>query len=431
MASKNFPKGPWDEKWNIFEKIGGGGQGNTYLVNPKHDDSLGVLKILNNQKDPERRRRMYRESTNLRTLRHDRIPGFLDTNAHDYDSDARLYLVTEYVEGETLEDAVTTRKLTLDEAFELTKALCDALEYAHERGIVHRDIKPDNIVLRGSSVSDPVLIDFGLSFNAADSEEKLTAKSQHLGNRFLELPELKHGPLKRDPRSDLTQVVGIVFFAITGEEPTTLLNHEGRLPHQRPEPRQVLDNIRSADLTILNRVFDIGFQTHIDRRWQSVQALRSALEPGEERAEEAPVDVSNLKDELSAALVARDPKYSDRVMLDKLHEALMHAVYGPVSRLLRELDGFQPVKIVHGPDYETMSVRYGAGLRPKHARDVVFSATFTAKVTGNEIAILREDGDREIEVLRVPLSSDPDLSPLRAQLETFYREGILRQTTSS
>ena len=287
-------------------------------------------------------------------------------------------------------------------------------------------------MLRGNSFGDPVLIDFGLSFNADPPHEKVTAESRHLGNRFLDLPELKRGPLRRDPRSDVTQVVGILFFALTGEEPTTLLDHEGRLPHQRPDVKQMLDQLEPESRRLqLRRLFDIGFRVKIDARWQSIQALMSELQPRGRIAKGSPVDVSNLKEEIAAALDARDPDYSDRVALDGAHEALMLAVYGPVLTLVRELDRFEPVKFPSQPDYETMSVRYGAGLRPKHASDVVFSANFVGKVTGNEIVISREDGEQEIEVIRVPFVSNPDLSALRVPLTRFYREGILRQIKSS
>lgn len=423
-------KKPWADTWSFVDELGSGGQGATSLVKSK-DGTLGALKILHKQNDPERRARMYLETSSLRVLEHPQIPRLLDTNAEEFKGDAKLYLVTEFIAGGTLGDVVSERKPTLDEAFELTISLCETLAYAHERDIVHRDIKPDNIMLRGNSFSDPVLIDFGMSFNAAVPDEKRTAESQHLGNRFLDLPELKRGPLRRDPRSDVTQLVGALFFAVTGEEPTTLLDHEGQHPHQRADVKQMLDQIEPENRRRqLRRVLDTGFKVHIDRRWQSIQALMSELEPRDQIAEEAPIDVSNLKAEISAALEARDPNYNDRVMLDKANDALMSAVYGPVVTVMRELDRFEPVKFSSKPDYEAMSIRYGAGLRPKHAPDVVFSATFIGRVTGTEIVIFREDGDEEIELIRVPFVLNPDFSALTTELVGFYREGILRQTRS-
>ena len=77
--------------------------------------------------------------------------------------------------------------------------------------------------MRGGSKSDPVLIDFGLSFNIEDDEVAATPTEQQVGNRFLALPELTTpGSEKRDPRADLASCCGIFYFALSGDQPMTL-----------------------------------------------------------------------------------------------------------------------------------------------------------------------------------------------------------------
>ncbi|GGA15311.1 hypothetical protein [Okeania sp. KiyG1] len=104
--SKSKPK-PWDENWEKLEDIGSGGQGKTSLVKSKNDSSLPgkyVLKILHKQKDDERRARMYREVTNIRTLKNPGIPKLIDSNYEFFeDLNIPLYMVTELIEGSTLE----------------------------------------------------------------------------------------------------------------------------------------------------------------------------------------------------------------------------------------------------------------------------------------------------------------------------------------
>lgn len=428
MAKK---KKPWADTWSFVDDLGSGGQGATSLVKRKNG-TLGVLKILHKQNDPERRARMWREARTLKTLEHPQIPRLLDTNAGEFKGDAKLYLVTEFIAGRTLGEVVSERRPTLDEAFELTISLCGTLAYTHERGVSHRDIKPENVVLRGSSFGDPVLIDFGISFNATDPDDKLTDESQHLGNRFIDLPELKRGPLKRDLRPDLTQVVGVLFFAVTGEAPTMLRDaEEERLPHQLPDVKQMLDQIEpEGRRRQLRRLFNRGFQYRIGRRWQSIQALRSALEDSDQVMEE-PEDVADVEEKISAELAAGDPGYRDRVTFTNAYEAIMLAIYGVVLDLTRQLDRFRTTKFAPGPDFESFSFRYGAGLHPEGKPDVVFEATFVARVMGNEIVISREDGDRETELSCVPFVSNPDLSDLKEQLIPFYRNGIYHQVKST
>ena len=97
---------PWEEKWEIVKPIGGGGQGDTFLVKPKDSTILSqsfVLKKLKNQKDAERRKRMHREVAALKTLDCPGIPRLIESNSEQFDSlDVPLYMVGEFIEGKTL-----------------------------------------------------------------------------------------------------------------------------------------------------------------------------------------------------------------------------------------------------------------------------------------------------------------------------------------
>ena len=93
---------PWEEKWEIVEPIGGGGQGDTFLV--KHKDSTilshsFVLKKLKNQKDPERRKRMHREVAALSTLDCPGIPRLIESNSDQFEADVPLYMVGNSLKG--------------------------------------------------------------------------------------------------------------------------------------------------------------------------------------------------------------------------------------------------------------------------------------------------------------------------------------------
>ncbi|MEM1168279.1 MAG: protein kinase [Cyanobacteria bacterium P01_H01_bin.35] len=185
---------PWNEKWEIIKHIDSGGQGQTFEVKPKKDGFLSnqyVLKKLNNQKDNERRGRMYREVTALKTLNHSGIPKIVDSNSELFDSDTPLYMVTEFVPGATLSEVIKEKTMSIQDAVNFVIKLLDIVEYCHQNEIVHRDIKPGNIMVKNNDINNPVLIDFGISFNKVDySETSLTPTWQQLGNRFFSLPEL-------------------------------------------------------------------------------------------------------------------------------------------------------------------------------------------------------------------------------------------------
>jgi serine/threonine-protein kinase len=75
--------------------------------------------------------------------------------------------------------------------------------------------------------------------------------------------------MQRDPRADITQCCGILFLAIADSHPVTLLDHEGRKPHQRPESQKALARHPNDLLAKINRIFDRAFEFQIDYRWQS------------------------------------------------------------------------------------------------------------------------------------------------------------------
>ena len=195
MAQKKNQNRLWEKKWQLIsprsDKLGQGGQGVVRKVQNISTNEIGALKELIHYTNPERRKRMHIEATSLAVLDHKHICKLLDS---DTTSNGKLYIVTEFVDGQTLEERVQQSLLTLEEVQIFSTKLLDAIHYAHSVEVFHRDIKPENILLRTNNIKEPVLIDFGLSFN---DEEKLfsaaTYHGQQLGNRFLHLPELQRG----------------------------------------------------------------------------------------------------------------------------------------------------------------------------------------------------------------------------------------------
>ena len=271
----------WSDNWISIREYPGGGQGEVKRVRRKSDLRDGFLKVIRRRKDPERRGRFFREASAYDTMKSSGIPHLVESNAHLHDdSDVVPYIVTEFIEGPTLHQWRQTQLLVeLVIAISTTRELLVTLTKCHASGLVHRDVKPDNIVLTDGDPGRPVLLDFGLSYHKAAKNALETEEGQELGNRFLRLPELSAGSsLKQDPRSDISFAAGILYFLLTSKHPNVLQDAEGRLPHQRSQVLAILERAAGSKLRRLLALFDRAFAPQIAARFSSADAMLLELE---------------------------------------------------------------------------------------------------------------------------------------------------------
>lgn len=271
------------EKWKIIEEKDGGGQGSIFVAScMDYPQQKFALKFLKQQKSLDRRVRMNREVSNVVTLSNEHLMKIIDSNVADYENiDEKLFYVSDYVDGETLESYVNRETVGFDEALVFFRTFLDVMGYCHSEKILHRDIKPDNILLRNNCLSDFVLIDFGLSFNL-DEDETVTETNQQLGNRFIILPELVSGDKneKHCVESDITQACAILFYVLTGVIPNALFDGNGKKPHQRSKASEVLTQKILDPLVRKNMdaIFDKAFQNNISDRYHSEDELIADLD---------------------------------------------------------------------------------------------------------------------------------------------------------
>ncbi len=205
-------------RYTLVRELGQGGMGAVYLGT---DVKLGrevAIKVL----PPSTRaylgsERFQREVQLAAKLSHPHIVPLFEAD----EVDGFLYYVMEYVEGESLSQRLQREgPLALDEAIRIAAEVGDALQYAHERGIVHRDIKPANILLSGGHA---LVTDFGIAkqFADADHGQTLTGTGVTVGTAAYMSPEQASGEKRIDARSDVYALAAVLYEMLAGEPPFT------------------------------------------------------------------------------------------------------------------------------------------------------------------------------------------------------------------
>jgi len=202
----------------LLQIRGTGGMGIVYKARQKNLDRLVAIKILHASKahHPQFQKRFEREAKALAALTHPNIVAI-----HDFGKqEDHYYLVMEYVEGLTLREVQVDNPLTQEEIFNILQQICDALEYAHRQGVIHRDIKPDNILI--DQEGRVRIADFGLAKLGAESEiqdKTLTRSGVMMGTMNYMAPEQMANSADVDSRADLFSTGVLLYEMLTGELP--------------------------------------------------------------------------------------------------------------------------------------------------------------------------------------------------------------------
>jgi eukaryotic-like serine/threonine-protein kinase len=209
------------DRYRVEHKLGRGGMATVYLARDLRQDRPVALKVLHAELGytigADRFRREIRVAAQLQ---HPSILGILDSGETAAASEAgvgQLWFTMPLAEGENVYERLQREhQLAPDEALRITSAVAGALAYAHERGVVHRDIKPDNIMLAGDQV---LVADFGVARAVSEVQEKLTATGMIVGTPTYMSPEQASGDKAIDGRSDIFALGCVLYEMLSGEPP--------------------------------------------------------------------------------------------------------------------------------------------------------------------------------------------------------------------
>jgi serine/threonine protein kinase/tetratricopeptide (TPR) repeat protein len=309
-----FTPGTKVAHYRIEKKIGAGGMGDVYLAEDTKLQRQVALKFLPSEysSEPELKTRFTREAQAAASLNHPNIVTVFEISEHE----GRLFIAMEYVEGESLKDLIARKELSIGEVLDVALQISDGMTVAHQAGIVHRDIKPQNILMgKDARVR---ICDFGLA--KAKRDVTLTQAGSTLGTIAYMSPEQAQGK-EVDQRSDIFSFGTLLYEMVTRQMPFRG-EHEAAMIHaivnDTPEP---MARYKTDVPASLQRIVDKSLKKDVATRYQS--------------AAELVADLKDLQQELRTTTPIRVPrrKTLNPVMLAGIGALVLIAVYALISLL--------------------------------------------------------------------------------------------------
>jgi serine/threonine protein kinase len=257
----------------IAAKIGVGGMGSVYRGVHPEIQSLVAIKVLSHESacDAEVVRRFFEEARSVNLVRHQNIVNILDLA---WLPDGRPYIVMEYLDGVSLKTIIRRNPLSVQEACRIAVALLDALAAAHDRAVLHRDVKPDNVIL--SSFGRVTLVDFGIAkISAVSASAPRTETGVILGTPHYMSPEQAQGrPV--DVGTDIYAMGIVLYEMLTGTRPfrgDSIFEILRCHIEQAPRPPSQLVAMPAA----LEDIIMVSLSKDTQQRFRSARAMQNAL----------------------------------------------------------------------------------------------------------------------------------------------------------
>jgi len=263
--------------FRIIEQIGAGGMGIVYRARDEQLDREVAIKILPTASfhDPTARARLLREARTASKLNHPHICTVYEVG----ESDGKVYIAMELVEGQTLSAQLAAAPLTVENVLHFGSQLADALAHAHERGVIHRDLKSANVVITAEGRAK--VLDFGLAKRSvgvgsaeATTQTEFTQEGAVVGTLAYMAPEQLRGQ-PADARSDIWALGVVLYEMVGGARPfqgKTGFDLSSAIMNQAPRP------LPSRTPVELRAVIERCLEKEPGRRYQRADEVRAALE---------------------------------------------------------------------------------------------------------------------------------------------------------
>jgi eukaryotic-like serine/threonine-protein kinase len=266
--------------YKIIRKLGQGGGGVAYLGEDSRLRRTVVLKFLSEAlvTDERARRRFLREARLASALDHPNVCAIHEIN----EIEGFRFIVMQYAEGETLKQVINNQPLGSEATFSIALQIADALQTAHERGIIHRDIKPGNIIVNDSGRVK--VLDFGLAksiaHEASDSNGEsidITQQGAVLGTPAYMSPEQARGE-RADHRSDIFSFGVVLYEMATGRKPFVGKSQPETMNAVINTPHTPVHSLNEGMSAELSAVIDRALAKEPGNRYQSVRQMRGELQ---------------------------------------------------------------------------------------------------------------------------------------------------------
>lgn len=258
----------------IRSVIGAGGMGAVYLAQQENPSRMVAVKVMNPwMVTGNALRRFEIEAQTLGQLQHPGIAQVFEAGTFEDDSGIRPYYAMEHVSsGKTLSTYVAENKLDRQTRLELFRTICEGVEYGHRRGVIHRDLKPDNILV--DAEGHPKIIDYGVACRtAADETTLVTEAGQLVGTlKYMSPEQVVLDSTDLDTRSDVYALGVILYELLAGEPPydvsgTSITEATSRIRETPPRDLREINPTLKGDL---NAICLKALEKDRDKRYQSV-----------------------------------------------------------------------------------------------------------------------------------------------------------------
>jgi serine/threonine protein kinase len=260
-------------RYELDQLVGKGGMADVYKGYDRHFDRTVAVKVFKRE-DEDMLRRFIREARLMASFHNEHLVPIYDAGQYQADYETRYYIVMPFMEGGTLRTRIRQSPLSLDEACRALKDIADALDYIHQQGIVHRDIKASNVLL--DAQGKYYLSDFGIARISTDATQ-LTITGNVLGTVDYIAPELFVDNHKADARSDLYSLGVLLFEMVTGQLPFSAENQLAvvsmHMNKQPPSPGSISEAISPQ----VERVIFKALEKRPEQRYSSATELADAF----------------------------------------------------------------------------------------------------------------------------------------------------------